>query len=241
VVSDTVFEALKAHSPSVVRVAGSNRYATAAEVSRSAFPVTLTGGGDTAALEAAVVALTARLDTFENSGKAADSELLDGKDSTAFVEHGEIVMTTAGNAWFPYGEFYLDRVEPFERWATETTFFVPVRAVISLTGPGSIDGVEYGLASFDLCVITDSNYVSEVIVTGITPFGTDVNNNDRYLDLFLETFPSPGLTTGCHTFEVNKPVGQGAGLVVEVTDISDGSPVTLFSVKSVWTPEAAQP
>jgi hypothetical protein len=28
--------------------------------------------------------------------------------------------------------------------------------------------------------------------------------------------------------------------MVEITDIGDGSPVTLSSVKSVWTPEAAQ-
>ena len=157
----------------------------------------------------------------------------DGADG----EVGEIVMTTSGNAWFPQGQFYEDRVEPYERWATETTFFVPVRAVISLTGPGSIDGVDYGLESFDLCVITDSNYVSSVSVTGIESFGPDVD--DPYLDLFHEVFAAPGLTTGCRTFVVNASVGQGAGLMVEVTDISDGSPVTLFSVKSVWTPEAA--
>ncbi len=240
VVSDTVFEALKTYAPSVIRVAGSNRYATAAEVSKSAFPVTLAGGGDTAALEAAVAALTARLDAFEASGKAADSDLLDGKDSTAFVGHGEIVMTTSGNSWLGHGRFYENSIEPNERRATETVFLVPTRAVISLTGPGSIDGVEYGLASFDLCVITTSNYVSEVSVTGIESFGSDVNN-DQYLNLLHSTFPSPGLTTGCHTFVVNKPVGQGAGLYVEITDIADGSPVTLASVRSVWTPEAAQP
>ncbi len=154
--------------------------------------------------------------------------------------HGPIVMTTSGNAWFPHGQFYVDRVEPYERWATETVFFVPVRAVIGLTGPGSVDGVDYGLESFDLCVITDSNYVSSVSVTGIAPFGPDVDD-DQYLNLFHEAFAPPGLTTGCHTFVVNAAVGQGAGLMVEVTDISDGSPVTLSSVKSVWTPEAAQP
>jgi hypothetical protein len=176
-------------------------------------------------------------DYLAKTGKADDSDLLDGKDSTAFVEHGEIVMTTSGNAWFAHGK-YAD-VTPFERWATETTFFVPVRAVISLTGPSSIDGVEYGLGSFDLCVITDSNYVSSVSVTGIASFGSDVDD-DQYLSLFHEAFASPGLTTGCHTFDVNAPVGQGAGLMVEIADISDGSPVTLSSVRSVWTPEAAQ-
>jgi hypothetical protein len=154
------------------------------------------------------------------------------------AEHGPIVMTASGNSWLAQGEFA--DVTPFDRWATETTFFVPVRAVISLTGPGSVNGVDYGLESFDLCVITSSNFVSSVSVTGIADFGPDVDDS-QYLSLFRETFAfPPGLTTGCHTFIVNAPVGQGAGLMVEITDIGDGSPVTLSSVKSVWTPEAAQ-
>ena len=153
------------------------------------------------------------------------------------VEQGPIVMTTSGNSWLPHGQYA--HITPYERWGTETTFFVPARAVISLTGPGAVNGVEYGLESFDLCVITDSNFVSSVSVTGIAPFGSDVDD-DQYLSVFYETFASPGLTTGCHTFSVNAPVGQGAGLMVEVTDISDGSPVTLSSVRTVWTPEAAQ-
>jgi len=162
------------------------------------------------------------------------------------AEHGPVIMTTSGNSWLTQGQFaygYEANVARVDRWATETTFFVPVRAVISLTGPGAVDGVEYGLESFDLCVITGSNYVSSVSVTGIAPFGSDVDDG-QYLDLFHEAFgpeaPKPGLTTGCHTFEVNASVGQGAGLMVEITDIRDFSPVTLSSVKSVWTPEAAQ-
>jgi hypothetical protein len=73
VVSDAVFDALKAYAPTVTRVAGANRYATAVEVSKSAFPVT-GGGGDTAALEAAVAALTTRLDTLESEVAALESE-----------------------------------------------------------------------------------------------------------------------------------------------------------------------
>jgi hypothetical protein len=153
------------------------------------------------------------------------------------AEHGPIVMTTSGNSWLAHGQSAA--ATPYHRWGTETTFFVPVRMVISLTGPSSVNGVEYGLESFDLCVITDSNYVSSVSVTGIDSFGPDVDD-EQYLNLFHETFASPGLTTGCHTFAVNAPVGQGAGLMVEITDIGDGSPVTLASVRSVWTPEAAQ-
>ena len=157
--------------------------------------------------------------------------------------HGPIEMTTSGNSWLTQGQFAYGHplnVTRVDRWATETTFFVPVRAVISLTGPGSVDGVDYGLESFDLCVITGSNYVSSVSVTGIAEFGSGVND-DQYLSLFSESFLfPPGLTTGCHTFDVNAAVGQGAGLMVEIADISDGSAVTLSSVKSVWTPEAAQ-
>lgn len=159
------------------------------------------------------------------------------------VVHGPIEMTTSGNSWLSQGQFaygYPANVTRVDRWATETTFFVPVRAVISLTGPGAVDGVDYGLESFDLCVITGNNYVLSVSVTGIAKFGSTVDD-DQYLDLFRETFAfPPGLTTGCHTFEVNAPVGQGAGLMVEIADIGDGSPVTLSSVRSVWTPEAAQ-
>jgi hypothetical protein len=150
---------------------------------------------------------------------------------------GPFVMTTSGNSWLAHGQFA--EVTPYDRWGTETTFFAPVRTVISLTGPGAVNGVDYGLESFDLCVITGSNYVSSVSVTGIESFGSNVND-DQYIDVFSQTFPNPGLTTGCHTFVVGAPVGQGAGLMVEVTDISDGSPVTFASVKSVWTPQAAQ-
>jgi hypothetical protein len=60
VVSDALFNELKAYAGSVVRVAGANRYSTAAEVSKSAFPVT-GGGGSTAALEARVAELEALL------------------------------------------------------------------------------------------------------------------------------------------------------------------------------------
>jgi len=73
VVSDTVLNALKAYAPTVIRLAGANRYATAAEVSESAFPIT-GGGGDTAALEAAVAALTIRLDTLETKVGKLESE-----------------------------------------------------------------------------------------------------------------------------------------------------------------------
>jgi hypothetical protein len=64
VVSDNVFNQLKAYAPTVTRVAGTNRYATAVEVSKSAFPAT-GGGGDLTALQAQVAALSAEVDALQ--------------------------------------------------------------------------------------------------------------------------------------------------------------------------------
>jgi hypothetical protein len=263
VVSDTVFEALKAFAPSVIRVAGSNRYATAAEVSRSAFPVTLTGGGNTAALEAAVAALTARLDAFETSGKAADSDLLDGLDSTtfavsshahdtdylaisgkaadsdlldgldstAFVEHGEIVMTESGTAWMVRSQVTAGPIEVGERLAHSTVFTGQGYVVIGITGPAAIGGTEYGLASFDLCLFGGN--VTRVSAVAIDFFGPDADDAEIYIDVTVQD-GSVERKTGCYTYAVNTPVGQGIGLQVTL----DGT-AELFSVKSIWTPSAA--
>jgi hypothetical protein len=66
VVSDAVFDALKAYAPSVIRVEGRTRYETAVEVSKSAFPAT--GGGGTAALEARIAELEALLAGVTRNG-----------------------------------------------------------------------------------------------------------------------------------------------------------------------------
>jgi hypothetical protein len=75
VVSDTVFNALKGYAPTVTRVAGANRYATAVEVSKSAFPAT---GGGSAALEAQVAALSAEVDALQAmlAGVSRDGDTL---------------------------------------------------------------------------------------------------------------------------------------------------------------------
>ena len=72
VVSDAVFDELKAYAGSVVRVAGANRYSTAVEVSKSAFPAT---GGGTAALEARIAELEALL---AGVSRNSDTLLLSG-------------------------------------------------------------------------------------------------------------------------------------------------------------------
>jgi len=249
VISDAVFNQLKAYAGSVVRVAGSNRYGTAAAVSQSAFPVTGggVGGGDVTALTAAVNALTARVDALEDanalavdadlldgrdstdflgvSDQAADSLLLDGRDSTAFVEHGAVEMTASGNAWMGHES------TPATRFGAATSFPGSGAAVISLPGPVAIDGVAYGLESFELCIITfATGYVDQVGVIAINAFDATVDD-----DQYNITTDTTDRTTGCHTYTVNSQVGQGIGLQV---GFAGGGTVELYAVRSVWTTAA---
>lgn len=257
VVSNSVFNDLRAYAPSVIRLAGSNRYSTAAEVSKSAFPATLSGGGDTAAREAAVAALTARLDAFETSGKGADSDLLDGLDSTAFlgvgetaadstrlggtpaskfVKYGEIVMTQSGDGWMirPAGSG-TGGVEPTlnERTAHSAAFHGDGVVVFGLTGPSVIDGSKYGLASFDVCLTGAGTPVLNVSVVAINRFvPPNTDDQDTYINVVVQD-GEEDRASGCYTYVVNSRVGQGIGLQATIT----GS-VELFSVTSRRSPAA---
>jgi len=107
VVSDAVFNELKAYAGSVVRVAGANRYSTAVEVSKSAFPVT--GGGGTAALEAQVAALSAEVDALQAmlSGVSRNGDILlfDGMNLQLVNGEGSTATTNGvGNLIIGYNE-----------------------------------------------------------------------------------------------------------------------------------------
>jgi hypothetical protein len=107
VVSDAVFNALKAYAGSVVRVAGANRYSTAVEVSKSAFPVT--GGGSTAALEAQVAALSAEVDALQAmlAGVSRNGSTLMFTGMNLQVVNGQSSTATAnsvGNIIIGYNE-----------------------------------------------------------------------------------------------------------------------------------------
>jgi len=85
VVSDTVFNQLKAYAPTVQHVAGANRYATAVEVSKSAFPAT--GGAGTAALEARIHQLETLLAGVTRNGNTLtltgmNLQIVNGEGST---------------------------------------------------------------------------------------------------------------------------------------------------------------
>ena len=100
VVSDAVFNQLKAYAPSVIRVAGANRYETAVEVSKSAFPAT--GGGGTAALEARVAELEALLAGVSRDGSnllftGMNLQIVNGQDAT-------VSSNSVGNVIIGYNE-----------------------------------------------------------------------------------------------------------------------------------------
>ena len=105
VISDSVFNALKAYAPSVVRVAGNNRYGTAAAVSQSAFPVTGgVGGGDVASLTASVNmlisqvnGLAGRIDTLETENAALKATLAGvSRDGDTLLFTGMNLQVTNG-------------------------------------------------------------------------------------------------------------------------------------------------
>lgn len=106
VVSDAVFDALKAYAPSVIRAAGANRYSTAVEVSKSAFPVT---GGENAALQAQVAALSAEVDALQallaGVSRNGDTLLLTGMNLQVVNGQGSTATSNKlGNVIIGYNE-----------------------------------------------------------------------------------------------------------------------------------------
>jgi hypothetical protein len=92
VVSPSVESGLAAYAGSVERIAGSNRYDTAARLSAATFPVASSvGGGDADTLDGKDSTAFATsghdhdTDYLAVDGKATDADKLDGKDSTAFL------------------------------------------------------------------------------------------------------------------------------------------------------------
>jgi hypothetical protein len=122
VVSDAVFTQLKAYAPSVIRVAGANRYETAVEVSKSAFPAT--GGGSTAALEARIAELEALLAGVTRSNNTLlftgmNLQIVNGQGSTESTN-------SLGNVIIGYNENSSDTrtgshnlvIGPYNSWSS---------------------------------------------------------------------------------------------------------------------------
>ena len=266
VVSPAVEDGLKAYAGTVERIAGSNRYDTAAKLSAATFPALaapLPGTIDADTLDGKDSAAFASsghdhgADYLAISGKAADADLLDGLDSTAFlgvtetaadstrldgtpaskfVKQGEIVMTQSGNGWMvrPAGSG-TGGVEPIldERTAHSAAFHGDGVVVFGLTGPSVIDGSKYGLASFDVCLTGAGTPVLDVRAVAINFFDPpNPDDPDIYIDVTVQN-GEVDRGSGCYTYVVNSRVGQGIGLQATIT-----GGVELFSVKSRWSPAA---
>lgn len=92
VVSPSVESGLAAYAGTVERIAGSNRYDTAARLSAATFPITASGGGGDAdtldGKDSTAFAVSGHdhdADYLAVAGKAVDADKLDGKDSTEFL------------------------------------------------------------------------------------------------------------------------------------------------------------
>ena len=227
VVSTAVEDRLAAYAGTVERIAGSNRYDTAAKLSAATYPATIDAdtldGKDSAAF----------LGVTET---AADSTRLDGTPASKFVQQGEIVMTQSGNGWMvrPAGPG-TGGVEPTldERTAHSAAFLGDGVVVFGLTGPSVIDGSKYGLASFDVCLTGAGKPVLDVRAVAINFFEAP-NTDDPYI--YIDVTVQNGevdRASGCYTYVVNSRVGQGIGLQATIT-----GGVELFSVTSRWSPAA---
>ena len=117
------------------------------------------------------------------------------------------------------------------RNVTDTTVSGDGRMVMSLSAPTVIDGVEYGLASFELCIqkFIGAAYVTGVRVNAADASGGSVNLVNATKDL---------TETGCYTYNVGGAAGHGIGIVAE-TDGSGSATIRLGSVKATWTTAAA--
>jgi hypothetical protein len=220
VVSASVESGLAAYAGTVERIAGANRYDTAAKLSAATYPATINAdtldGKDSTAF-------------LGKAEKAADADLLDGKDSSAFVEHGDIVMGTDGHNWTGWGSSVPSSLE---NWMGFTVASSNGYVGIGLTAPTSVDGIRYGLKSVEVCY----KALSPGFIANTRVFGSMAN-----LDVpTLGTDETDRTTEGCYTVTVNTVVPYGAGIGVTLAGGAAGT-VNLHGVRSTWTPEAYLP
>ena len=220
VVSASVESGLAAYAGTVERIAGANRYDTAAKLSAATYPATI---------DADTLGGLSSSSFLAKTGKAADSDKLDGKDSTAFVEHGDIVMGTDGHNWTVWGSSSPSTVT---NWIGYTQASADGGIGIGLAAPMSVDGIRYGLKSVEVCYRANSpGSIGSTEIYGSTA-GPSVE--------ILGADGTDRTTSGCYTVTVNTVAPYGAGIGVSLEGGASGN-VTLYGVRSTWTPEAYLP
>jgi len=150
---------------------------------------------------------------------------LDGIDSTGFMTHGPVVTSIGGSAWQAH-----EGNPPTSgfRNPIQTAFSGDGNVLLALVAPTQISGVEYGLASLQICFTRPgAAYIFGVTVNRALPDGVDSES------VFDD--PTDRLTSGgCFSVAPMVSVGDGLGISIGLTG-GAGSQVILGSVKATWS------
>jgi hypothetical protein len=161
--------------------------------------------------------------------EVVDAGTLEGHAASDFMQQGTIVMTTGGTAWLAH------TLPPttIGRNVIDTTVSGDGRMVLPLTGPASVNGVEYGLESFEFCLqkFSGAAYVTRLSVTAANSTGGSATVMDD---------PTDRDTPGCYTYDVGSAAGQGMAIIAQM-DGGSGDTIRLGSVTTTWTTDAATP
>ena len=209
VVSPSVESALAAYAGTVERIAGANRYDTAAKLSAATFPATIDADTLNGLSSSAFLGRTA---------KAADAYKLDGLDSSAFLRANGVVMTSGAMNWQP------NQNGPtiFARAATRVQANDGL-IVMSIAGPSSIGVTNFGLHQINFCITGGAGVVDNITVYRLV--GTDTQS---------VAIDSTDRGVGCHEIVVDASVGSGATVAARVK----GGIVYIGGIESTWTTNA---
>jgi len=165
--------------------------------------------------------------TADTAVEADNADTLDGKDSSAFVEHGDIVMATDGHNWTAWGT--LSGPSTVDNWMGYTRASSDGDLGIGLSAPTSVGGIEYGLKSVEICIaLSSGGFISGTDIYGSTAVPSVPN---------LASDGTDRTANGCYTVTVNKPAPYGAGIGITLAGGAGGQ-VEVHGVRSTWTPVA---
>lgn len=242
VVSVSVENGLKAYAGTVERIAGSNRYDTAAKLSAVTFPVTPTSSvsGDADTLDgkdSTAFSLSGHdhdADYLAKNGKAVDADTLDGMDSGAFaptghnhdgsyLEYGDIVMAVSGSNWRTFGNATAPVVDSYGSYVFVTgDGFIE----LGLDAPVMVGTTDYRLGSVEVCfeLASGGAYIDQTAV-----MVASIGANQQ----LIASDGTDRVASGCHTLDVSASTPNGASVRLQ---ISGGGWVNVYGVRALWEP-----
>lgn len=159
--------------------------------------------------------------------QAVDAGTLEGLAAADLVQHGTIETTMGGTAWLPHGT----APTTVSRTSITTSVSGNGMMVISLDGPASIGGVDYGLESVEMCL---QRYGGSAVVNLVTA----QRQNDDGTSTTVLSDNTERSATGCYTYTVGSPAGIGISLLARTAGPA-GNNIRLGAVKATWTTDAA--